>query len=143
MHKLYIHGAEDGWHIGDLDMTLIFNPNSDGLAKVFRDYQEEALRLVWEKGDEGVISRVVWSHVNERLVGKTISRASIINFLNAMVDEGVLNYQERTGKGGYHRVYSPKLDEAEFKKYVAKTVISSLMKDFPEETKEAYKLVVS
>jgi len=124
-------------------MTLIFNPNSDGLAKVFRDYQEEALRLVWEKGDEGVISRVVWSHVNERLVGKTISRASIINFLNAMVDEGVLNYLERTGKGGYHRVYSPKLDEVEFKKYVAKTVISSLMKDFPEETKEAYKLVVS
>jgi len=124
-------------------MTLIFNPNSDGLAKVFRDYQEEALRLVWEKGDEGVISRVVWSHVNERLVGKTISRASIINFLNAMVDEGVLNYLERTGKGGYHRVYSPKLDEVEFKKYVATTVISSLMKDFPEETKEAYKLVVS
>ena len=143
MHKLYIHGAEDGRHIGDLDMTLIFNPNSDGLAKVFRDYQEEALRLVWEKGDEGVISRVVWSHVNERLVGKTISRASIINFLNAMVDEGVLNYQERTGKGGYHRVYSPKLDEVEFKKYIATTVISSLMKDFPEETKEAYKLVVS
>jgi len=124
-------------------MTLIFNPNSDGLAKVFRDYQEEALRLVWEKGDEGVISRVVWSHVNERLIGKTISRASIINFLNAMVDEGVLNYLERTGKGGYHRVYSPKLDEVEFKKYVATTVISSLMKDFPEETKEAYKLVVS
>jgi len=124
-------------------MTLIFNPNSDGLAKVFRDYQEEALRLVWEKGDEGVISRIVWSHVNERLVGKTISRASIINFLNAMVDEGVLNYLERTGKGGYHRVYSPKLDEVEFKKYVATTVISSLMKDFPEETKEAYKLVVS
>ena len=60
-----------------------------------------------------------------------------------MVDEGVLNYLERTGKGGYHRVYSPKLDEVEFKKYVAKTVISSLMKDFPEETKEAYKLVVS
>ena len=122
-------------------MTLIFNPTRDGLSKVFRDYQEEALRLVWEKGDEGVISREVWNHVNENLNGKTISRASIINYLNAMVDEGVLDYDERTGKGGYHRVYRPKLVEAEFRRFLAETVISSLMRDFPNETKEALKLV--
>jgi predicted transcriptional regulator len=127
---------------GDLNITLIFNPASDGLSKVFRDYQEEALRFVWERNEEGAISREVWSHTNDRLVGKTISRASIINFLNAMVDEGVLDYDERTGKGGYHRVYRPKLNETAFKKYVAQTVISSLMKDFPAETKEALKLVI-
>ena len=122
-------------------MTLFFNPDSDGLSKVFRDYQEESLRLVWKKGDEGVISREVWAHVNENLNGKTISRASIINFLNSLVDEGVLDYDERTGKGGYHRVYRPRLDETEFKKYLAETIISSLMKDFPSETKEAIKKV--
>ncbi len=118
-------------------MTLIFNPDSDGLSKVFRDYQEEALRLVWNIGSEGVISREVWNQVNQNLDGKTISRASIINFLNSLVDEGVLDFEERTGKGGYHRVYRPRLDENEFKKYLAETVISSLMKDFPNETKEA------
>jgi predicted transcriptional regulator len=124
-----------------MKMTLIFNPDSDGLSKVFRDYQEESLRLVWKKGDEGVISREVLAHVNENLNGKTISRASIINFLNSLVDEGVLDYVERTGKGGYHRVYMPKLGETEFKKYLAETVITSLMKDFPAETKEAIKKV--
>ena len=124
-------------------MTLIFNPASDGLSKVFRDYQEEALRFVWERNEEGAISREVWSRVNDNLDGKTISRASIINFLNAMVDEGVLDYNERTGKGGYHRVYRPKLNEVAFKKYMAEMVISSLMKDFPAETKEAIKLVTS
>jgi predicted transcriptional regulator len=125
-------------------MTLIFNPNSDGLGKVFRDYQEEALRLVWERGEEGAISREVWGYVNEKLDGsKTISRASIINFLNAMVDEGILDYHERTGKGGYHRVYKPKLNESEFKQFLAKTVIESLIKDFPVETKEAIKIVAS
>ena len=124
-------------------MTLIFNPDSDGLSKVFRDYQEEALRLVWTKGSEGVISREVWSQVNQNLDGKTISRASIINFLNSLVDEGILDFDERTGKGGYHRVYRPRLEENEFKKYLAETVISSLMKDFPAETKEAIKLVTS
>ncbi len=124
-------------------MTLIFNPDSDGLSNVFRDYQEEALRLVWTKGSEGMISREVWSQVNQNLDGKTISRASIINFLNRLVDEGVLDFDERTGKGGYHRVYRPRLDENEFKKYLAETVISSLMKDFPKETKEVIKTFAS
>ena len=124
-------------------MTLIFNPDSDGLSKVLRDYQEEALRLVWNIGSEGVISREVWNQVNQNLDGKTISRASIINFLNSLVDEGVLDFEERTGKGGYHRVYRPRLDENEFKKYLAETVISSLMKDFPAETKEVVKAFAS
>ncbi len=124
-------------------MTLIFNPDSDGLSKVFRDYQEEALKQVWNRGSEGVISREVWSQVNQNLNGKTISRASIINFLNRLVDEGVLDFDERTGKGGYHRVYRPRLNENEFKKYLAETVISSLMKDFPKETKEVIKTFAS
>ncbi|UCH57745.1 MAG: hypothetical protein JSV18_02205 [Candidatus Bathyarchaeota archaeon] len=126
---------------GDLKMTLIFNPKNKGLAKVFRDYQEMALKLVWEKGEQGVISKEAWEHVNKKLGDRTISRASIINFLNSMVEEGVLDYKEETGKGGYHRVYMPKLDEREFKKFLAKTVISSLLRDFPAETKEALKIV--
>jgi hypothetical protein len=122
-------------------MTLIFNPANDGLSKVFKDYQEETVRFVWEVGDRGTISREVWATVNERLVGKTISRASIINFLNAMVDEGVFDFDEETGKGGYHRVYRPKLDESSFKQYLAQVAVSSLMKDFPEETKEVIRSI--
>jgi predicted transcriptional regulator len=118
-------------------LTLIFNPEKDGLYKVFRDYQVEALRVVWKRGDDGAISREVWSSVNEELGGRTISRASIINFLNAMVDEGILDYEEETGKGGYHRVYKPKLNEKEFKKNLADKLISSLLKDFPAQTREA------
>jgi len=122
-------------------MTLIFNPDKDGLSKVFKDWQEETVRIVWEVGEQGAISREVHAKANERLVGKTISRASIINFLNAMVDEGVLDYTERTGKGGYHRIYRPKLDESSFKRYMAHVVIFSLMKDYPQETKAVVKLV--
>ncbi|MBL7079588.1 hypothetical protein ISS39_04610 [Candidatus Bathyarchaeota archaeon] len=120
-------------------MTLIFNPQNKGLAKVFKDYQEEVVKFIWEVGDRGAISRDVWIKVNERLVGKTISRASIINFLNAMVDEGLFDYHEETGKGGYHRVYRPKLDEPAFKRHVAQIMISSLMKDYPKETREVIK----
>jgi len=120
-------------------MNLMFDPKAEGLSKVLRDYQEEALRFVWGS-EQGVNSRSVWLHVNEAFGGeKTISRASIINFLNGMVDEGVLNYEEKSGKGGYHRVYLPRLDESGFKKAMAKSVISSLMRDFPEETNEVLK----
>lgn len=116
-------------------MTLIFDPTGTGLGKVLRDYQEEALRFVWESG-EGVSSRQVWAQVNEVLTGgRTISRASIINFLNDMVDEGVLNYAETTGKGGIRRIYSPRLDEGSFKRHIVKTLVDSLLRDFPEETR--------
>ncbi len=80
---------------------------------------------------------MVHSHVNERLDDdKSISRASIIQFLKALAEAGVLDYLEETGKGGYHRAYSTKLDEASFKRELAESFVSSLMRDFPEETKK-------
>ena len=117
-------------------MTLKLDPASDGLSKVFRDYQEEAMKSVWKNSEKGQTSREVHEYVKGKIDG-SISRASIINFLNAMVDEGVLDYTERTGKGGMHRVYAPRLNESEFKIHVAQTVIASLLKDFPEEIKTA------
>jgi len=120
-------------------MTLTIDTTGKGLAMVLKDYQEEALRFIWENKGEGASSREVWNHVNEAMKIKTISRASIINFLNAMVDEGVLGYTEITGKGGHRRIYSTKLDEAGFKKYVAETILMNLLRDFPSETKEVLK----
>jgi len=53
-----------------------------------------------------------------------------------MVDEGVLNYTEITGKGGHRRIYSAKYNEAEVKEYVAKVVLKNLLRDFPDETRK-------
>ena len=121
-------------------MTLTFYPAEEGLGKVLKDYQIEALKLVWTIGEVSVNSREAWQHANKALKGiRTISRASIIKFLNAMVNEGVLNYKVETCKGGTRRIYAPRLNEGGFKKYVAKMVISSLIRDFPEETNAALK----
>ncbi len=128
--------------IGDIDMTLIFNPKQKGLAKVLRDYQQEALKSVWKNGEKGLTSREVYEYVNGK-IDDSISRASIINFLKAMADETVLDYTERSGKGGYHRVYTPRLSESEFKTFIAQTMIASLLKDFPEETKTAISQLTS
>jgi predicted transcriptional regulator len=79
--------------------------------------------------------------VNARLEEGTISRASIINFLESMRMMGVLKGDEKTGKGGHRWIYSPAMNESEFKQYIARTILESLMRDFPEETAEAVKKI--
>ena len=117
-----------------------FDPSEQGLRKTLKEYEEMALRYVWSLGKEGAGSGLVWRQVNEQLgEGRSISRASIIFFLNRMVDQGVLEYREETGKGGHHRIYFPGLVEEDYKKYVVKTLMESVMKDWPELTKEALK----
>jgi len=118
---------------------LIIDPSKTGLEKVLRDYQIEALKLIWGNIGEGLTSREVYEDVNKNLGGKSVSRASIINFLNAMCDERVLDFEEETCKGGMRRKYSKGMDENGFKRYVASTVLDSLIRDFPDQTVEAIK----
>jgi len=113
-----------------------FDIGETGLRAVLKDYQEIALRVIWAS-PEGLGSRTVWDRVNAELKPGTISRASIINFLEAMRETGVLKGVEKTGKGGYHWIYSPAMNEVEFKQYIARTILESLMRDFPEETRAA------
>ncbi|MBA7629916.1 hypothetical protein ES703_37423 [subsurface metagenome] len=114
-----------------------FNPAETGLRKTLKEYEEIALRHIWSIGEEGAGSGKTWEHVNKELdEGKSISRASIINFLNRMVDEGVLGFRDATGKGGHHRIYITKLDERGYEKYIVRTLLESVAKDYPKETKE-------
>lgn len=112
-----------------------FDTNENAFGTILKDYQEAALRYLWnlEHGDSS--SRGVWVNVNKALMGRgSISRASIINFLNAMVDEGALDYTETTGKGGYRRLYTARYDEAGFKEFMVKKIISKLIETWPEAT---------
>ena len=114
-----------------------FDPSQNGLRKTLREYEELVLRYMWSVGEEGTGSGKAWMMANERLgTEKTISRASVIFFLNRMVDQGVLGFRDATGKGGHHRIYYPLMDEDGYKKYVLKTIIESMMRDFPEVTRE-------
>ena len=117
-----------------------FNPAETGLRKTLRAYEEIALRYIWSLGEEGAGSGKTWEHVNKELgEGKSISRASIIMYLNRMVDEGVLGFRDATGKGGHHRIYVTKLDESGYKKYIVRTLLDSVSRDFPKETEEVIK----
>jgi predicted transcriptional regulator len=115
-----------------------FDPSKHGLNKTLKEYEELGLRYAWSVGEEGTTSGKAWMAVNEKLgPDKSVSRASVIFFLNRMVDQGVLDYRTATGKGGHHRIYFPIMDERGYKKHLLKTVVESLSRDFPGETKEA------
>jgi len=118
---------------------VMFNTEENGLRTVIKDYQESALKYLWRL-EEGVggSSREVWVNVNVDLMGKkTISRASIINFLNYEVDEGILTFNEITGKGGHRRIYKAKYDETGTKAYLAKRIIAKMLETWPQETRDA------
>ncbi len=116
---------------------FMFDPYQPGLRKILREWEELALRYVWSEGDNGAASRLIWENVNTRLgEGESISRASIIIFMNGLVDQDVLGFRDATGKGGHHRVYFPLMNEKDYRKCIIRTLIESVMRDFPEETKE-------
>ncbi len=126
-------------------MGFVFDSSEKGLGIIMREYQVASMRFLWERGEEGAISREVWVEVNKALIEeeKSISRASIINFLNAMVDEGVLKYSEESGKGGYHRVYYSVFDEVGFKEHIATLFVRKLLKEFPDEAETVlFKIVM-
>ncbi len=115
-----------------------FDPSKHGLRKTLKEYEEISLRYIWAQGGKGASTGKTWTAVTEALgPHKSISRASVILFLSRMADQGVLDYRSVTGKGGHHRVYYPIMDERGYKKHLLKTVVESLMRDFPVETKEA------
>ena len=110
--------------IGDWEMDLTLDMTQTGLEMFFKPYMIASLELLWST-EETLSSRQVWEKVNEMLPG-TISRASIINFLNASVETGLLNYVETTGKGGYRRLYTPKMDKATTSLFLAEAVKTKL-----------------
>ena len=113
-----------------------FDPSKPGLRKTLREYEELALRYVWSVGEQGAGSGIIWKNVNEQLgPEESISRASIIIIMNRLVDQGVLGYREGTGKGGHHKIYHPLMDEGGYLRYLLKTMVESMRRDFPDETR--------
>ena len=84
-----------------------------------KDWQFIAAKIVWNSED-GVISKDTWIETNAQLGGKTISRASIINFLDGMKEDGFFVKVLDSGKGGMHGVYSPAKDVSNIDEFMLK-----------------------
>lgn len=76
-----------------------------GINMFLLPYQLDAIDYLYAV--EAANSRQVWTHINRDGAPDPKSRASVINTLNALVDAELLVYVNRSGKGGFHRVYTP------------------------------------
>lgn len=76
-----------------------------------KPYQVEIMKYVWDNAEEGVKSSDTHLHLHT-LADETLhkSRASVIFFLDAMIEDGFLVKSHRTGKGGHHGIWSPSPD---------------------------------
>jgi hypothetical protein len=109
---------------------IFLDPSKKGLGKIHRDYEILALQVVW-KGSGGILSTEIWNRVKKQM-DEPVSRSTIIKFLQEATDRGIIRYDLETCKGGYRRRYYVKMNEKQYHKYIVKTVVESLLKDFPE-----------
>jgi len=119
---------------------LEYDLTQTGLRAIFKQRQETTLHTIIEN-PQGLNSRDTWEKVNKTLGKDTISRASIINFLEDMRQMGVLTGDDHTGKGGHHWIYKAAMDEASLKQFITEQILGSLIRDFPEETKTALRKI--
>lgn len=54
---------------------------------------------------------------------------------------GVLTGDDQTGKGGHHWTYKPAMDEASLRQFIIEEILTSLIRDFPDETNTALKKI--
>jgi len=111
---------------------LKFDSEKEGLETVLRPWQAELMRWIWRVGE--VDNRMAHAHLQESET--PTSRASSINFLNGMAEEGFLTYRDTTTKGGVKRLYAPSkiaLDEEAFRKVLADRIFDNARKELMDE----------
>ena len=84
----------------------VMDLSKEGLEMFFKPYQLAVLEALWAT-DEALNSRQCWEAIE-----KDKSRASVINFLEAATNEGLLDRHHITGKGGHRGMYRPMYDRA-------------------------------
>ena len=111
----------------------------NGLSAIFKDWQ---VPLVLELlNGKPMISREAWKFLENHDVRATqkkrgtVSQASVINFLNSLVDHGLLDYTLETGKGGHRRIYRMVLTREAFAYKIMSAFVEKLREAFPTESR--------
>ena len=115
-------------------MSIQIDLSKRGLEMFFKTWQVKALDYLKSIHPKGANTLTVYTAVNK---STQISRASIINYLNACVDDEILTYTETTGKGGYHRIYTLAHTDEGLETYLISKLIKKLLNEYPVEARNA------
>lgn len=98
----------------------------EGSRILFRDYHKAIIDTLMLREDplEGWTSSEMHEALKKQ--GVKISRASVIFYLNFLVDDGLVIFESKTGKGGHHRVYTITKTWDDVRKHIAIKIIEGL-----------------
>ena len=101
----------------------------DEMLAIMKPYQYGIISLIINK-KTGLLTSDI--HAALAYEGHIISRASVINFCKTLAANGIVSFDERTGKGGYHRVYAKRLSWEQIIASIHATVLTRLKQAFPD-----------
>ena len=111
-----------------------FDTSKEGLHTLMKPYQAALMEYIWKINETertGIVSREAHQYLHDTGDDELkMSRASVIFSLDDMVEEGVLECELATGKGGHHRVYFPAMKPEAFGSYVTKSIMDKLQEVF-------------
>lgn len=100
----------------------------DAMLAIMKPYQYGIISLIQQK-KTGLLTSDI--HAALEYEGHIVSRASVINFCKTLAAHDVVSFEERTGKGGYHRVYSAFMSWESILEYIHMKVLEKMTTAFP------------
>lgn len=101
----------------------------DSMLAIMKLYQNGIISMIQEKKTGLVTSDI---HAALEMEGYIISRASVINYCKKLAANDVISFEERTGKGGYHRIYFPVLTWDQILASMHRQVLEKMILAFPD-----------
>jgi predicted transcriptional regulator len=105
--------------------TITFNPDKQGLRKVFGDLEADIMEIIWSLGSASV--RDVCRRIN---LDRPLAYTTIMTVMSRLAKKGVL-LKEKVGPA---YVYVPVDSKESFTRSAASRILQSLFRDFTLDT---------
>jgi len=101
---------------------MIFNPKGTGLGKVLRPREEQVLRRLWTGPGS----------TNELVQETGLRRDDVHRILGDLRENGVVDVREDYTMGPLRDVWNAVYDEPDFRRWMVRQVVRSMLDDWPE-----------
>lgn len=98
------------------------------ILALMKPYQHAIISMILESKTDGTTGQL---HLALEDEGFIISRASVINYCKLLAENDVIRSKEKTGKGGYHRVYTKLMSWDSILEFMHMQVLERMIFVFP------------
>jgi len=105
---------------------MLFNADGKGLRKVIRDREEQVLRALW-RGE---------ASTGDLVEATGLRREQVLHILFRFMELGIVAHRDDYTMGPRRDIWTAKVDEAGFRRMVARRLLRSLLKDWKDEVAE-------